>query len=80
MLGEMPGEEDAIRATIFHYRPHHRWWYFSNMTRDEAIMLKFYDSDHTTTWRAPHTAFRDTSFPDARIRKSIEMRILAYFV
>jgi hypothetical protein len=80
MLGDMPGEEDGIRATIFRHSPNHRWYYFSNMTSDEAIMLKFYDSDRSTAWRAPHTAFRDTSFSDARIRKSIEVRVLAYFV
>jgi hypothetical protein len=80
MLGELPGEEDAVAASIFRYSPNHRWWYFSNMTRDEAIMLKFYDSDRTRAWRAPHTAFRDPSFPDARIRESIEVRTFAYFL
>jgi hypothetical protein len=79
MLKPMPGEEDAIAATIFRYNPDHRWWYFSNMNRDEALMFKFYDSDHSVAWRAPHTAFRDPSFPDANIRESIEVRVLAYF-
>ncbi|MBL8549629.1 MAG: hypothetical protein JNJ73_06570 [Hyphomonadaceae bacterium] len=79
MLKPIPGEEDAVAATIFRHNPAHRWWYFSNMTRDEAIMLKFYDSDHSVAWRAPHTAFRDPSFPDARVRESIEVRSLAFF-
>jgi hypothetical protein len=79
MLAEMPGEDERIAASIFRYRPGHRWWYFSNMTADEALLFKFYDSDHTVAWRCPHTAFYDNSLPGARIRESIEMRRVAYF-
>jgi hypothetical protein len=49
------------------------------MTPDEVIMLKFHDSDQTHAWRTPHTAFFDTSFPDAKNRLSIECRSVAYF-
>ena len=49
------------------------------MTADEVIFIKFYDSDHSRTWRAPHTAFRDSSRPDAVERRSIEYRGVAYF-
>lgn len=79
MLGEMPNEDAALAASVFRYNPNHRWWYFSNMTRDEVVLLKFHDSDHARTWRAPHTAFRDPSFPAARTRESIEFRTMAYF-
>lgn len=80
MLEALLGEEHARAATIFRYSPKHRWWYFSNMTRDEVVMLKFYDSDHSQAWRAPHTAFRDPSFPNAVTRESIEVRTIAYFL
>ena len=53
-------------ATIFHHSPAHRWWYFPDMEPDEVIFIKFYDSDHGKAWRCPHTAFRDTTRPDAR--------------
>ncbi len=79
MLGDMPTEDAAPAAAIFRYSPAHRWWYFSNMTRDEAIMLKFHDSDRSRAWRTPHTAFFDPSFPAARTRCSIEVRSVAYF-
>lgn len=79
MLGEIPDEDQAPAAAIFHHSPAHRWWYFSNMTPDEVIMLKFHDSDQTHAWRTPHTAFFDTSFPDAKNRLSIECRSVAYF-
>ena len=79
MLGDQPGEDAVPAAAIFHYNPNHRWWYFSNMTRDEAILLKFHDSDRTKAWRTPHTAFHDPSFPNARTRESIEFRTVAFF-
>jgi hypothetical protein len=79
MLREMPGEESLIAAAIFHYNPDHRWWYFSNMTRDEVVLLKFHDSGPGKALRTPHTAFRDTSFPNARLRESIEFRSFAFF-
>ena len=79
MLGPMPGEDAAPAAAIFHYDPGHRWWYFSNMTRNEVLLLKFHDSDRSRALRAPHTAFRDPSFADAKPRHSIEIRTFAYF-
>jgi hypothetical protein len=89
IVDEIPGPEDAladkwndqtlIAAAIFHFNPAHRWWYFSNMTRDEALLIKFHDSDKGKPWRTPHTAFRDPSFADAKPRSSVEFRTIAYF-
>ncbi len=79
MLGPMPNEDRALAAAIFHHNPDHRWWYFSNMNRDEVVMIKFHDSDRARALRTPHTAFRDTSFPGAKPRESIELRSVAYF-
>lgn len=79
MFADIAGEEDMVAATIFHHSPDHRWWYFPDMTIDEVIFIKFHDSDHNRTWRAPHTAFRDTSRPDAVVRRSMEFRGIAYF-
>lgn len=76
-----PQEADSLPAAyVFHYSRDHRWWYFPQMTRDEVILLKFHDSDHSRAWRVPHTAFRDPTFPNARTRASIEFRTVAYFV
>ena len=72
-------DADQPAAAIFHHNPAHRWWYFSNMTRDEAILLKFHDSDHSVAWRTPHTAFWDPSFPDRKPRASVEFRSVAFF-
>jgi hypothetical protein len=79
MARELPDAASLPAASVFHFSPDHRWWFFPDMTRDEVILLKLYDSDHSGAWRVPHTAFHDTSRPDARPRESIEFRTIAYF-
>ncbi len=79
MLADIPGEDQLIAASVFRYRPGQRWWYFSKMSRDEALLFKFFDSDHEVTWRCPHSAFYDESLRGAPIRESIETRLIAYF-
>ncbi len=79
MVRPMEGEDQRIAASVFRYSPDHRWWYFSNMHRDEALLFKFFDSDHDVAWRCPHTAFWDASQPGAHVRESIEFRSIAYF-
>lgn len=80
MYGPLEGEDAMPAASVFHFSPNHRWWYFPNMTRDEVLLLKFYDSDQTRAWRTPHTAFRDPTYPNARTRCSIEFRSFAFFL
>ena len=79
LTAPVEGEETMMAATIPSYHPGHRWWYFSNMQHDDALLFKFHDSDHSRTWRCPHTAFHDPSFADARIRESIEVRTVAFW-
>jgi len=79
LTAPVEGEEQMIAATIFSHNPAMRWWYFSNMQPDDALLFKFHDSDHSRTWRCPHTAFRDTSFANANIRESIECRSVAFW-
>lgn len=63
------------------YSPRHRWFYFPQMRRDEAIMFKVYDSLQDGRARfTPHTSFDDpTTPPGASPRQSIEARSLAFF-
>jgi hypothetical protein len=79
LTAPVAGEDQMLAASIFSYSPAMRWWYFSNMQRDDALLFKFHDSDHAVTWRCPHTAFRDPSFADAKIRESIEVRSVAFW-
>jgi hypothetical protein len=79
LTAPVENEDQMIAATIFRYRPRHRWWYFSNMAADDILLFKFQDSDHSVTWRCPHTAFHDTSLPNTQTRESIEVRCIAFF-
>jgi hypothetical protein len=63
------------------HSPAHRWFFFPEMRRDEALVFKVYDS--ATDGRArftPHTSFTDpASPPNAAPRQSIEVRAFAFF-
>lgn len=62
------------------FSPAHRWFYYSRMRADEAMLLKCYDSDASRARFTAHSAFEDpTSRPDAPARESIEVRTLVFF-
>jgi hypothetical protein len=63
------------------YSPDHRWFYFPEMRRDEALVFKVYDSEKDGRARfTPHTSFDDpASPPNAPARQSIEVRAFAFF-
>ena len=65
----------------FTYNPEHRWFYFPRLERNEAILLKCYDSKEDGRARfSAHTAFDDpNSPPDAAPRESIEVRGLVFW-
>lgn len=69
------GEVYSVR-----FNPEHRWFYFPQMQKNEAMLLKCYDSDHSRTRFTAHSAFDDpTCPPDAAPRESIEVRTLVFF-
>ena len=63
------------------YSPAHRWFYFPQMRRDEALVFKVYDSEKDGRARfTPHTSFEDPATPaGAPPRQSIEARALVFF-
>jgi hypothetical protein len=73
------GEETFPAAFVFDHNPDHRWWYFSRMTPDDTLLLKFHDSDHSRAWRCAHSAFRNTADANPLQRESIEYRGMAFF-
>jgi hypothetical protein len=62
------------------YNPEHRWFYVPEMTADEILLLKCFDSQTDGRARfAPHTAFVDPTTPaNAAPRESIELRTLVF--
>ena len=68
---------------IYHgrYNPDHRWYYFPAMQRQEAVLIKCYDSETDGLARfSLHSAFEDPTTPAAAPpRESIEVRTFAFF-
>jgi hypothetical protein len=65
---------------VFAYNPTHRWYYYSNMRPDEAIVFKTSESDPARAQLMPHGAFDNPLAPDdAPPRVSLEMRGTCYW-
>jgi hypothetical protein len=63
-----------------HHNPAHRWYYAPDMSRDEVLLLKCYDSLRDGRARfMPHTSFLDPNAPNPPPRESIELRTLVFF-
>jgi hypothetical protein len=62
------------------YNAAHRWYYFPKMQRNEALLIKCFDSDETSKSRfTAHTAFDDPTTPPHPLpRESIEVRALVF--
>jgi len=69
------GETYAVK-----FNPRHQWFYFPEMTTNEVLLLKCFDSKVDGRARfAPHSAFADPTTPaDAPPRESIELRALVF--
>lgn len=62
------------------FDPAHRWCYFSDLTRDEVLVFRQYDSATAGPPGCPHTAFRDpTATRPSATRLSIEARAYVFF-
>jgi hypothetical protein len=63
------------------WNPAHRWYYYPEMGRDEALLIKTFDSARDgRARRSIHTAFSNPlAPPDAPARESIESRLLVFF-
>ena len=86
---------DRVGENYFaRHSPRHRWCYYPQLTRDEAVLIKCWDSygrdfaPHHATPRsatvpatfALHSGFEDPATPsDAPDRESIEVRVVAFF-
>jgi hypothetical protein len=72
--------EWSFEGLLLRHSRRHRWCYFSDMTRDEALIFKTNDSDPAQPHHVPHSAFDDPSCPPGvPPRASIEMRAVAYW-
>lgn len=65
---------------LMQYNPKQRWYYVPEMSKDEVLLLKCYDSARDgRAVLSPHGAFEDPTMPaDALPRESIELRTIAF--
>ena len=70
------GELELVR-----WNPAHRWYFYPEMQRDEALLIKTFDSaTDGRARRSIHTAFVNPLAPeDAPPRESMESRLLVFF-
>ena len=70
--------EWSFDSWLVAHDPAHRWHWFPDMTRDEALIFKTSDSAFSNP--VPHVAFDNPlAKPDWPSRASIEMRAVAYW-
>ena len=68
------GETFAVKAN-----ESHRWHYLREMTPDEVLLIKCFDSETDgRARRAPHSAFVDKGMLEEADRESIEVRALVF--
>lgn len=80
VLEEQPGAPQRHDIAIYAHKPRHEWYYFSEMTPDELLVFKTFESDSSRPYAVPHSAFDDPTFGSAAIpRGSAEARVLVAF-
>jgi hypothetical protein len=76
---DKPGEPEwSFEGLVLAHAAGHRWHWFPDMHRDEALVFKTHDSEPDRAHCVPHVAFDNGACPaQAPPRASIEMRALA---
>jgi hypothetical protein len=71
-----PGNSFESQFAMFN--PAQRWYYFSDLTPDELIVFKGFDSDPARSAQPPHNS-ADLPGEGAAPRVSVEARFFAFF-
>ncbi len=75
-----PSFPDGVPYISSVFNPRQKWFYFSDLSLDEVIIFKGYDSDRTAPMGCLHGAFRNPHVPVGTIpRASVELRLFAFF-
>jgi hypothetical protein len=76
---DAPGKPEwSFEGLVLAHAAAHRWHWFPDMHRNEALIFKTHDSDRGRAHCVPHVAFDHAPCPaDAPPRVSLEMRALA---
>jgi hypothetical protein len=69
----------TYRSRGSRYSPQHRWWYFPDMTLNEMLVFKGFDSERPGEVQTLHTSFADRSAKGPVPRASVETRYFALY-
>lgn len=72
-------EEFRFGSSLYRPNPRHRWFYYRDMTPDEALVFKQFDTAAPAMVGVPHVAFADSSAENPVPRASAEIRAFAYW-
>ncbi len=78
-IGPKGSRNELLHSRGCRFSPRHQWYYFPNMTPDEVMIFKGFDSDIPDAMNAMHTAFEDESAVGAVPRGSVECRFIALY-
>jgi hypothetical protein len=78
---DAPGKPtSSFVVVVVRHNADHRWSYFPNLSPQEALVFKSYDSDPGQPRQVPHSAFKDPSCPSSGVpRASVEARVVAFW-
>jgi hypothetical protein len=81
VASERRAQDRVGELELVKWNPAHRWYYYPQMSRDEALLIKTFDSAlDGRARRSIHSAFFNPLAPqDAPARESIESRMLVFF-
>jgi len=80
VLCSADGTRTEFELSLFHHNPRQRWCYFSDITPQEVLVFKGFDSDARRAGAVPHAAFDAPDCPPrAPGRESIDERVVAFF-
>jgi hypothetical protein len=81
VASERRAEERIGELELVSWNPAHSWYYYPEMSRDEALLIKTFDSARDgRARRSIHTAFSNPlAPPGAPARESIESRLLVFY-
>lgn len=77
--GPEGSRNELVKSRAGRFRATHQWYYLSDMTPDEILIFKGFDSASPEAGNAMHTAFRDKSLANPIPRGSIECRFIALY-
>ena len=75
-----PGLTEPFENYTALYNPAQHWYYYPDLTPDDMILFKAWDSDPDGPFGCLHGAFQDPQVPDGTMpRSSIEARFLCFY-